>query len=119
MEGMNTNIMDINRILDEARNLGCSDLHFTAGLPPVVRLHGSIRKLSGYPDCTEPIIVNIINQITSIKHKSQISKGLDTDFSYVSTAGFRHRVNVYLPLPTFPCRLPSASSPWRRAVWCW
>ena len=51
MEGMNTNIMDINRILDEARNLGCSDLHFTAGLPPVVRLHGSIRKLSGYPDC--------------------------------------------------------------------
>ena len=78
MEGMNTNIMDINRIL-----------------PPVVRLHGSIRKLSGYPDCTEPIIVNIINQITSIKHKSQISKGLDTDFSYVSTAGFRHRVNVY------------------------
>lgn len=50
MEGMNTNIMDINRILDEARNLGCSDLHFTAGLPPVVRLHGSIRKLSGYPD---------------------------------------------------------------------
>lgn len=128
MEGMNTNIMDINRILDEARNLGCSDLHFTAGLPPVVRLHGSIRKLSGYPDCTEPIIVNIINQITSIKHKSQISKGLDTDFSYVSTAGFRHRVNVYRqrgyhavairllrndipdPCPTFPCRLPSANS---------
>ena len=95
MEGMNTNIMDINRILDEARNLGCSDLPFTAGLPPVVRLHGSIRKLSGYPDCTEPIIVNIINQITSIKNKSQISKGLDSDFSYVSTAGFRHRVNVY------------------------
>ena len=52
MEGMNTNnIMDINRILDEARELGCSDLHFTAGLPPVVRLHGSIRKLSGYPAC--------------------------------------------------------------------
>jgi twitching motility protein PilT len=91
----NNNIMDINRILDEARELGCSDLHFTAGLPPIVRLHGSIRKLSGYPDCTEPIIVNIINQITSIKHKSQISKGLDTDFSYVSTSGFRHRVNVY------------------------
>ena len=89
------NIMDINRILDEARDLGCSDLHFTAGLPPVVRLHGSIRKLGGYPDCTEPIIVNIINQITSIKHKSQISKGLDTDFSYVSTSGYRHRVNVY------------------------
>ena len=89
------NIMDINRILDEARDLGCSDVHFTAGLPPIVRLHSAIRKLSGYPDCTEPIIVNIINQITSIKHKNQISKGLDTDFSYMSATGFRHRVNVY------------------------
>ena len=87
--------MDINKILDEARKLGCSDLHFTAGLPPVVRLHGSIKKLSGYPDCTEPIIVNIINQITSMKHKASIQKGLDTDFSYVSTSGYRHRVNVY------------------------
>ena len=87
--------MDINKILDETRKLGCSDLHFTAGLPPVVRLHGSIRKFSGYPDCTEPIIVNIINQITSIKHKSMISKGMDTDFSYVSASGHRHRVNVY------------------------
>ena len=136
MEGMNTNIMDINRILDEARNLGCSDLHFTAGLQPVVRLHGSIRKLSGYPDCTEPIIVNIINQITSIKHKSQISKGLDTDFCMCpprdsvteSTYIVREATTPWLsdfcetisrPLPTFPCRLPSASSPWRRAVWCW
>lgn len=87
--------MDINKILDEARRLGCSDLHFTAGLPPVVRLHGSIKKLSGYPDCTEPIIVNIINQITSMKHKASIQKGLDTDFSYVSASGHRHRVNVY------------------------
>ena len=87
--------MDINKILDEARKLGCSDLHFTAGLPPVVRLHGSIKKLSGYPDCTEPIIVNIINQITSMKHKASIQKGLDTDFSYVSASGHRHRVNVY------------------------
>lgn len=134
---MNTNIMDINRILDEARNLGCSDLHFTAGLPPVVRLHGSIRKLSGYPDCTEPIIVNIINQITSIKHKSQISKGLDTDFSYVSTAGFRHRVNVYRQrgyhavairllrndIPTLAdLSLPATLGEFAhgaRVVWCW
>ena len=90
-----TNTIDINQILDEVRERGASDLHFTAGLPPIIRLHGNIVKVSGYPDCTEPIIVNVINQITSIKHKSQISKGLDTDFSYVSSAGYRHRVNVY------------------------
>ncbi len=87
--------IDINQILDEARDMGASDLHFTAGLPPIVRLHGSIQKMIKYPECTEPIIVNVINQITTIKHKQIISKGEDADFSYVSTAGFRHRVNVY------------------------
>jgi twitching motility protein PilT len=85
----------INDILDESRELGCSDLHFTAGLPPMVRLHGRIQKLPGYPDCTEPIIVNVINQITTLKHKQIIQRGDDADFSYVSSAGHRHRVNVY------------------------
>lgn len=41
--------MDINKILDEARRLGCSDLHFTAGLPPVVRLHGSTKSSAVIP----------------------------------------------------------------------
>ncbi|MBQ3842256.1 MAG: type IV pilus twitching motility protein PilT [Ruminiclostridium sp.] len=91
----NNNTIDINQILDETRAMGASDLHFTAGLPPIVRLHGNIKKVSGYPDCTEPIIVNVINQITSIKHKQTIQKGLDADFSYVSNSGHRHRVNVY------------------------
>ncbi|MCL2754783.1 MAG: type IV pilus twitching motility protein PilT [Oscillospiraceae bacterium] len=87
--------IDINEILDEARSLEASDVHFTAGLPPLMRLHGSIQKFAGYPDFNEPMIINVINQITSIKHKQLIQKGEDADFSFVSTAGFRHRVNVY------------------------
>jgi twitching motility protein PilT len=85
----------INDILDEARELGGSDVHFTAGLPPVLRLHGAITKMQGYPDCTEPIIVNVINSVTTVKHKQSIAKGEDADFSYVTASGFRNRVNVY------------------------
>ena len=44
--------IDINKILDEARALGCSDLHFTVGIPPIVRQGGNLRKLSSYPDMT-------------------------------------------------------------------
>ena len=29
-------MIDINKILDEARALGCSDLHFTTDIPPTV-----------------------------------------------------------------------------------
>ena len=41
-------LIDIDKILDEARVLGCSDLHFTFGMAPVVRLNGNLRKLSSY-----------------------------------------------------------------------
>ena len=85
----------INDILDEAMEMGVSDVHFTAGLPPIFRLHGELVKSTGYPEATEPIIVNVINAITSVKHKQIIAKGEDADFSYVTAAGFRHRVNVY------------------------
>ena len=30
-------MIDINKILDEARALGCSDLHFTTDIPPFER----------------------------------------------------------------------------------
>ncbi|MCM1054668.1 MAG: type IV pilus twitching motility protein PilT [Bacteroides sp.] len=87
--------LDINEILDEARAIKASDVHFTVGLPPIVRINGDIKKFAKYPDMTEPLIVSIINQITTVKHKQIIQQGLDADFSYVSTAGQRHRVNVY------------------------
>lgn len=87
--------LDINEILDEARAIKASDVHFTVGLPPIVRINGDIKKFAKYPDMTEPLIVNIINQITTVKHKQIIQQGIDADFSYVSTAGQRHRVNVY------------------------
>ncbi|MCL2087216.1 MAG: type IV pilus twitching motility protein PilT [Oscillospiraceae bacterium] len=87
--------IEINSILDEARDLDASDVHFTAGLPPMMRIRGKISKMGGYPDCTEPVIINVINAITTAVQKQIIQKGEDADFSYVSVSGMRHRVNVY------------------------
>ena len=87
--------MDINKILDESRALGCSDLHFTVGIPPIVRQGGNLRKLSSYPDMTEIDIMKICESMCNDKQRQQIKDHIDTDFTYVSTRGFRHRVNVY------------------------
>ena len=87
--------IDINVILGETRELGASDLHFTSGLPPIIRLHGSLRKLSNYPDFNEPMILEVINQITQDKHKELIRNGKDADFSYVTDLGHRNRCNVF------------------------
>jgi len=88
-------LIDINKILDEVRVLGCSDLHFTSGIAPVVRLNGSLRKLSSYPVMDEEEIVEIVDQMVEGKLKQSVVSGNDTDFSFMTKRGYRHRVNVY------------------------
>ncbi len=88
-------VISIDKILDEARVLGCSDVHFTTKISPVVRLHGSLRKLSSYPEMTESAIMKIVEQMTSGRNLENIKNRIDTDFSYITRRGYRHRVNVY------------------------
>jgi len=88
-------MIDIDKILDESRALGCSDLHFTVGIPPIVRQGGSLRKLSAYPDLTEIDILRVCEQMCNERQQKSIKDHIDTDFTFVSRRGFRHRVNVY------------------------
>ena len=87
--------ININKILDEARALGCSDLHFTVGIPPIVRQGGNLRKLSSYPDMTEIEIQGICKDVCNERQLQQVKDHIDTDLTYVSSRGFRHRVNIY------------------------
>jgi twitching motility protein PilT len=90
-----SDFIDINKILDEVRVLGCSDLHFTTKIPPVVRLHGGLRRLSSYPVNENDVIVDIVHQMCTPEQIAKIERRQDTDFSYMTPRGFRHRVNVY------------------------
>ncbi|MBR6386496.1 MAG: type IV pilus twitching motility protein PilT [Ruminococcus sp.] len=88
--------IEINRILDEVRLLGCSDLHFTYGIAPVVRLNGALRTMrSQYPEMDEEEILSIVNQMTNDAQQTHVNQHLDTDFSFQTRSGYRHRVNVY------------------------
>ena len=88
--------IQINRILDEVRLLGCSDLHFTAGIAPVVRLNGQLRTMrTQYPEMDEEEILNIVNQMTNEAQAKSVAAHKDTDFSYMTRSGYRHRVNIY------------------------
>ena len=88
--------IEINRILDEVRLLGCSDLHFTNGIAPVVRLNGTLRTMrSQYPEMDEEEILNIVNQMTNEAQARSVASHHDTDFSFTTRSGYRHRVNIY------------------------
>ncbi len=85
----------INKVLDDVRALGCSDLHFTVGINPVVRLHGQLRKMSSYPEMTDEMIGEIIEQMCNEQQRAKVGRHEDTDFSYVTRAGYRHRCNIF------------------------
>lgn len=87
--------IEINQILNEARAIGCSDLHFTYGINPIVRLNGALRKMTKYPELDEEEIMSIVNQMTNDWQMASVRQHKDTDFSFQTTAGYRHRVNVY------------------------
>lgn len=88
-------LIDIDKILDEARVLGCSDLHFTFGMAPVVRLNGALRKLSSYDMMDEEAIADVAEKICPDELKGRLHQHLDCDFSYVTKRGYRHRVNIF------------------------
>lgn len=87
--------IDIDKILDEARVLGCSDLHFTSDIAPVVRLNGALRKLSSYELLDEETIMDVAEQIIPDNLKQRLYQHLDCDFSFTTKRGYRHRVNVF------------------------
>ena len=88
--------IEIHRILDELRLLGCSDLHFTDRIAPVVRLNGTLRTMrSQYPEMDEEEILNIVHQMTNDAQQTSVNNHHDTDFSFTTRSGYRHRVNVY------------------------
>jgi len=87
--------MDIDEILGKARALGCSDVHFTVGLPPVVRESGTLKQLSEYGTLHEADVQQICDSITTPKEKAVLAQKSDADFAYVCNNGFRNRVNVY------------------------
>jgi twitching motility protein PilT len=88
-------MFSINAILDQVRKMGCSDLHFTVDIPPIVRLNGSLRRMGSVGEMDNEGIIDIINQMCNDSQKKSIYAHNDTDFSYTTPRGFRHRVNVY------------------------
>ena len=81
-------IIEINRILDEVRLLGCSDLHLTYGSAPVVRLNGSLRTMrSQYPEMDEEEILDVVHQMTNETQQTSVNNHHDTDFYFQTRSG--------------------------------
>lgn len=86
--------MDITKLLTFAVNNGASDLHLTAGMPPVIRVDGDIRRLES-PVLDHKAVHALIYEIMTDKQRKDYEEFLETDFSFEIPGLARFRVNAF------------------------
>ncbi len=88
-------LVPVQRLLDEVLKQDASDLHLTAGAAPMLRIHGSLRPLPGFPHLGPEQVQQIVYAILTQRQRERLEEELELDLSYSLPGRARFRVNVY------------------------
>jgi twitching motility protein PilT len=87
--------LDFAEVLLEVINRRASDLHITAGAPPMVRVRGRLTPIEGYPVLTPTDTREIVYSILSNAQRQKLENNWQLDFAYQIPGTARFRVNAY------------------------
>ena len=85
----------IPELLEIVLSRGASDLHLTAGSPPLIRLHGQLIRLEDYPKLEPQALRGMVYAILPQRQRERLEQELELDMSYSLPGAARFRVNVY------------------------
>jgi twitching motility protein PilT len=86
--------MDITRLLEFAVHNKASDLHLTAGMPPMIRVDGDMRRID-LPVMDHKTVHGLIYDIMTDRQRKDYEEFLETDFSFEIPQLARFRVNAF------------------------
>ena len=86
--------MDITELLAFSAKQGASDLHLSAGLPPMIRVDGDVRRIN-LPALDAKAVQELIYDIMNDKQRQDFEELLETDFSFEVPGVARFRVNAF------------------------
>ncbi|MCK5479935.1 MAG: type IV pilus twitching motility protein PilT [Gammaproteobacteria bacterium] len=86
--------MDIAELLAFSVKNGASDLHLSAGLPPMIRVDGDMRKVN-VPVLDHKTVHGLVYDIMNDKQRKDYEEFLETDFSFEIPDLARFRVNAF------------------------
>jgi twitching motility protein PilT len=87
--------IEYSQILLEVVERKASDLHLTAGAPPMLRQRGRLVALDSYPKLTPDETREFIYSIITTEQRKRLENDLQLDFAYVVPGRARFRVNAY------------------------
>jgi len=86
--------MDIAQLLAFGVKQNASDLHLSAGLPPMIRVDGDIRRIN-VPEMDHKQVHDMVYDIMSDKQRKDYEEYWETDFSFEIPGLARFRVNAF------------------------
>jgi len=86
--------MDIAELLAFSVKNAASDLHLSAGLPPMIRVDGDVRRIN-VPALDNKTVNGMLYDIMNDKQRKDFEEFLETDFSFEISGLARFRVNVF------------------------
>ena len=86
--------MDITQLLAFSVKNQASDLHLSAGLPPMIRVHGDVRRLNVEP-LDHKQVFGMLYDIMSDAQRKLYEEHLEVDFSFEIEGLARFRVNAF------------------------
>ncbi|MEW6298300.1 MAG: type IV pilus twitching motility protein PilT [Thermodesulfobacteriota bacterium] len=87
--------MDVTALLTFAVQAGASDVHLSSGEPPMIRLHGDMKKLDHPPLSREEVHALVYDIMNDAQRKS-FEENFELDFSFDLGEIGRFRVNVFM-----------------------
>ena len=87
--------MDITQLLQFSFQQGASDLHLSAGMPPIIRKDGDIKKIDT-PKLDQETVHSMIYDVMNDLQRKEFEEHLESDFSFELPNIARFRVNVFM-----------------------
>ena len=111
--------MNIQELLNFSVQQGSSDLHITAGMPPLIRVDGDISRINVDPmDHKE--VHGLIYEIMNDRQRKDYEEHLESDFSFEVPGLARFRVNAFVQNRGAAAvfrTIPSKYLPWNSLAW--
>jgi twitching motility protein PilT len=86
--------MDISELLAFSVKNNASDLHLSAGLPPMIRVHGDVRRIN-LPPLEHKDVHGMMYDIMNDGQRKAYEENLECDFSFSIPGLARFRVNAF------------------------
>ncbi len=86
--------MDISELLAFSVKNNASDLHLSSGLPPMIRVHGDVRRIN-LPPLEHKDVHGLIYDIMNDSQRKAYEENLEVDFSFSIPGLARFRVNAF------------------------